>query len=42
MSEETKNALLKNSNAFLDRNNVIWLKESILTKLQKNKLSEIR
>lgn len=42
MSEATKNALLKNSNAFLDRNNVIWLKESILTKLQKNKLSDLR
>lgn len=42
MSQETKNALLKNSNALFDRNNVIWLKESIFTKLQKNKLSEIR
>lgn len=42
MSEETKNALLKNSNALFDRNNVVWLKEPILTKLQKNKLSEIR
>lgn len=42
MSEETKNALLKNSNALFDHNSVIWLKESILTKLQKNKLSEIR
>lgn len=42
MSQETKNALLKNSNALFDRNNVVWLKESILTKLQKNKLSEIR
>lgn len=42
MSEETKNALLKNSNALFDHNSGIWLKESILTKLQKNKLSEIR
>lgn len=42
MSEETENALLRNSNALFDRNNAIWLKESILAKLQKNKLSEIR
>lgn len=42
MSEATKNALLKNSNALFDRDNSIWLKEPILTKLQKNKLSEIR
>lgn len=41
MSEATKNALLKNSNALFDRNNVIWVKESILAKLQKNVLQDI-
>lgn len=41
MSEETKKALLRNSNALFDRNNVIWVKESILVKLQKNVLQGI-
>lgn len=41
MSEETKKALLRNGNALFDRNNVIWVKESILVKLQKNVLQDI-
>ncbi|MEK3543247.1 hypothetical protein AAA439_06250 [Lactobacillus crispatus] len=42
MTEQTFNNLLKNSNALFDRNNDIWPKETILTKLQKNTLPEIR
>ena len=42
MTEQTFNNLLHNSNALFDRNNDIWPKESILTKLQKNTLPEIR
>ena len=41
MSEATKKALLRNSNALFDCNNVIWVKESILVKLQKNVLQDI-
>ena len=42
MSNETFCNLLHSSNALFDRNNSIWPKESILTKLQKNTLPEIR
>lgn len=42
MSDKTFNNLLKSSNALFDRNNKIWLKETIMAKLQKNALSEIR
>lgn len=37
MTEQTFNNLLKNSNALFDRNNDIWPKETILTKLQKTR-----
>lgn len=42
MSEATKNALLKNSNALFDRDNKFWPKETLLTKIQKSVLPEIR
>lgn len=42
LKTETKNNLLISSNSLFDRNHEIWPKESILTKLQKNVLSEIR
>ena len=42
MSNETFNNLLKNSNALFDRNNEIWSKETLLPKIQKRVLPEIR
>ena len=42
MSNETFNNLLKNSNALFDRDNKIWSKESLLIKIKKSVLPEIR
>lgn len=41
MKYETKVKLLFNSNSLHDRDNKIFLKESILSKIKKNKLPEL-
>ena len=41
MEQETQNKLLKNSNAFLDRDNTIWAKDDFFTKLQKSVLTVV-
>ena len=42
LGKETKDKLVLSSNAFTDKYNIVWPRESLLTKLQKNVLSEIR
>lgn len=42
MSDETFNNLLKSSNALFNRDNKIWPQESLLAKIKKSVLPEIR